>query len=216
MGIVPGTGRVYWDGVTGAYGCIGWDDPDHAPFLLIGGELDLIADASMTRAIHCKQALAPSRTALKIFEDRSRWTCMDAGWETVADYALDWARSKRVGPGPDEEATDPMLDQPHGPVIFVHGLWVRQPPHAHSASRRDVGRPARPQSPAADHSRRPGPAGDALSFAGSLGHPASVERPEGLLAFHRRSRLLVAEPGWQHVADACLAWDATNRVRRAP
>ena len=32
------------------------------------------------------------------------------------------------------------------------------------------------------------------------------------IAFPGRSHLLIAEPGWQHVADACLAWDATNRV----
>ena len=91
--IVPTAGRVYWDGVTGASGRIRWDNPDRAPLLLMGGELDLIADASMTRAIHRKQARAGSRTDLKIFEGRSHWTCMDAGWETVADYALDWAVS---------------------------------------------------------------------------------------------------------------------------
>lgn len=91
--IVPTAGRMYWDGVTGASGRIRWDNPDRAPLLLIGGELDLIADASMTRAIHRKQSRAPSRTDLKVFEGRSHWTCMDAGWETVADYALDWAQS---------------------------------------------------------------------------------------------------------------------------
>ena len=89
--IVPTAGRVYWDGVTGASGRIRWGNPERAPLLLIGGELDLIADAAMTRAIHRKQTRAASRTDLKIFEARSHWTCMDAGWETVADYALDWA-----------------------------------------------------------------------------------------------------------------------------
>ena len=89
--IVPTAGRVYWNGVTGASGQIRWDNPDRAPLLLIGGDLDLIADASMTRAIYKKQKRAPSRTDLKIFEGRSHWTCMDAGWETVADHALDWA-----------------------------------------------------------------------------------------------------------------------------
>lgn len=88
--IVPTPGKVYWDGVTGASGKIRWDNPARAPLLLIGGELDLIADAAMTRAIYGKQKRAPSVTELKIFEGRSHWTCMDAGWEAVADHALDW------------------------------------------------------------------------------------------------------------------------------
>lgn len=91
--IVPTAGRVYWDGVTGASGRIRWTNPDRAPLLLVSGDLDLIADASMTRAIYRRQKRAPSRTDLKIFHGRSHWTCMDAGWETVADYALDWAAS---------------------------------------------------------------------------------------------------------------------------
>jgi len=89
--IVPTPGKVYWDGVTGASGRIRWDNPKRAPLLLIGGSVDLIADASMTRAIYNKQKRAPSQTDLKILEGRSHWTCMDAGWEAVADQALDWA-----------------------------------------------------------------------------------------------------------------------------
>jgi alpha-beta hydrolase superfamily lysophospholipase len=81
---------VYWDGIVSP-GKIRWDNPDRAPLLLIGGGLDLIADASMTEAIHRKQKQAGSRTDLKIFPDRSHWTCRDHGWEEVADYALDWA-----------------------------------------------------------------------------------------------------------------------------
>ena len=38
-----------------------------------------------------KQKRAPSSTDLKIFPDRSHWTCIDPGWEQVADFALDWA-----------------------------------------------------------------------------------------------------------------------------
>ncbi|MBW8304147.1 MAG: alpha/beta hydrolase [Brevundimonas sp.] len=98
--IVPTPGKVYWDGVTGASGHIDWKNPKRAPLLLIGGELDLIADAGMTRAIYKKQKRAPSRTDLKIFEGRSHWTCMDTGWETVADYALGWAVQQTRGAAP--------------------------------------------------------------------------------------------------------------------
>lgn len=89
--IVPTAGKVYWDGILSSVGKINWDNPDRAPLLLIGGGRDLIADASMTRSIYDKQKRASSPTALKIFEDRSHFTCIDPGWEEVADFALDWA-----------------------------------------------------------------------------------------------------------------------------
>ena len=88
--IVPTPGRVYWNGVVNPMK-IDWAGQKRAPLLLIGGGKDLIADASMTRAIYRKQKLAAAPTELLIYEDRSHWTLMDAGWETVADKALDWA-----------------------------------------------------------------------------------------------------------------------------
>jgi len=88
--IIPTPGKIWWDGIVKATP-IRWDNPDRAPLLLIGGELDLIADASMTQAIYDKQKQAPSLTELKIFPGRSHFTLLDPGWEEVADYALDWA-----------------------------------------------------------------------------------------------------------------------------
>ncbi len=97
--IVPTPGKLYWDGVVTQTGKLNWDNPRRAPLLLIGGGKDLIADASMTKAIYERQKRAPSRTELRIFADRSHWTCMDPGWEEVADLALDWAsRNARSGP----------------------------------------------------------------------------------------------------------------------
>lgn len=95
--VVPTAGRVYWDGIFKAAGTINWRNPARPPMLLIGGGLDLIADASMTRAIYQKQKQAPSPTELKIFPDRSHWTGIDAGWEEVADHALDWALAHADG-----------------------------------------------------------------------------------------------------------------------
>jgi pimeloyl-ACP methyl ester carboxylesterase len=89
--IVPTPGKVYWDGLVAAAGKIRWDNPNRAPLLLIGGGIDLIAQAKMTMAMYEKQKLAPSKTELKIYPDRSHWTCMEPGWEQVADYALEWA-----------------------------------------------------------------------------------------------------------------------------
>jgi pimeloyl-ACP methyl ester carboxylesterase len=88
--VVPTPGRVYWDGVINPVK-IDWAGQDRAPLLLIAGGKDLIADASMTRAIYNKQKRARSVTEFKVYEDRSHWTMGDAGWENVADFALDWA-----------------------------------------------------------------------------------------------------------------------------
>jgi len=95
--IVPTPGKVYWDGIFGAVKPIDWANPDRAPLLLIGGEKDLIADASMTRAIYNHQKRAPSKTELRIFSGRSHWTGIDAGWEEVADFALEWALANSRG-----------------------------------------------------------------------------------------------------------------------
>jgi hypothetical protein len=70
---------------------IDWSSEKRPPLFLIGGSIDLIADASMTRAIYRKQRRAASLTDYREFAGRSHWTLLDTGWEDVADAALDWA-----------------------------------------------------------------------------------------------------------------------------
>jgi pimeloyl-ACP methyl ester carboxylesterase len=90
--IVPTAGKVYWDGVvSGGAGPITWNSKTRAPLLLIGGGIDLIAPASMTKTIFNKQKRAKSLTEFKLYEDRSHYLCAEPGWEEVADYALAWA-----------------------------------------------------------------------------------------------------------------------------
>ena len=89
LGIYSAPGRQH--GLGTAFPFLRWDNPNRAPLLLIGGGIDLIAQAKMTKAMYEKQKLAPSNTELKIYHDRSHWTCMEPGWEQVADYALHWA-----------------------------------------------------------------------------------------------------------------------------
>src|SRR5262245_36551248 len=99
--IVPTPGKIYWDGLVSAAGNIRWNNPDRAPLLLIGGGIDLIAQAKMTKALFEKQKQARSNTELKIYPGRSHWTCIEPGWEGVADFALDWAlRNARGGVTP--------------------------------------------------------------------------------------------------------------------
>lgn len=91
--IVPTAGKVYWDGVVaGGAGAINWRSTTRAPLLLIGGGIDLIAPASMTKAIYDKQKHAKSATELKIYPTRSHYLCAEPGWEEVADFALEWAQ----------------------------------------------------------------------------------------------------------------------------
>jgi len=94
--IVPTPGKTYWDGLLNKAGKIRWDNPKRPPLLLIGGEVDLIAQAAMTKAMYEKQKQAPSVTELKIYPGRSHWTCMDPGWEQVADDALAWCEKHAV------------------------------------------------------------------------------------------------------------------------
>jgi hypothetical protein len=35
---------------------------------------------------------------LKIYPNRSHWTCIEAGWEEVADFAVDWAAKNARAP----------------------------------------------------------------------------------------------------------------------
>jgi pimeloyl-ACP methyl ester carboxylesterase len=89
--IVPTAGKVYWDGVlSGGAGKINWASKTRAPLLLIGGGIDKIAEAGMTKAIFGKQKRAVSLTEFKLYPTRSHWTCAEPGWEEVADFALDW------------------------------------------------------------------------------------------------------------------------------
>jgi pimeloyl-ACP methyl ester carboxylesterase len=108
--IVPTAGKVYWDGVFGGVGPIDWNSKVRPPLLLIAGGRDLIADASMTRAIYERQRRAASVTEFKLYPERSHWTCLEAGWEEVCDFAVGWAerhgsRKTSLGAGlPEPEA----------------------------------------------------------------------------------------------------------------
>jgi pimeloyl-ACP methyl ester carboxylesterase len=95
--IVPTAGKVYWDGLIGGAGKITWASRIRPPLLLIAGGKDIIADASMTRAIYEHQKRADSTTEFKLFPARSHWTCLEPGWEEVADFAIDWAAQHATG-----------------------------------------------------------------------------------------------------------------------
>ena len=69
-----------------------------APLLLIAGGKDYVAPASVTEANFKLYRKSSAVTDFKEFPDRSHFTIGEAGWEQVADYALDWAVARSLEP----------------------------------------------------------------------------------------------------------------------
>jgi pimeloyl-ACP methyl ester carboxylesterase len=92
---VPGPGRVLWQAAFANF------NPraatrvdfrrDRAPLLLIAGGDDHIVPAAVDRSMAKHYAKSTAVTEYKEFSGRSHFTVGEAGWEEVADYALDWA-----------------------------------------------------------------------------------------------------------------------------
>jgi len=64
---------------------------DRAPLLFIAGGEDHVVPASVNKSNAAKYAKSGAVTELKEFPGRSHFTVGQAGWEEVADYALNWA-----------------------------------------------------------------------------------------------------------------------------
>ena len=62
----------------------------HAPILFIGGGNDNIFPPSLTKSIAGRYKDAKSRVDIKVFDGKSHFICGEPGWESVADYILDW------------------------------------------------------------------------------------------------------------------------------
>ncbi|MNQ92997.1 Alpha/beta hydrolase family protein [compost metagenome] len=62
----------------------------HEPILFIGGGSDNIFPPSLTTTLAKKYKDKNSHVDLKIFQGKSHFICGEKGWETVADYILDW------------------------------------------------------------------------------------------------------------------------------
>ncbi|MDR7370196.1 alpha/beta fold hydrolase [Flavobacterium aquidurense] len=62
----------------------------HEPILFIGGGSDNIFPPSLTTTLANKYKDKNSRVNLKIFDGKSHFICGEKGWETVADFIIDW------------------------------------------------------------------------------------------------------------------------------
>ena len=70
---------------------------DRAPLLMISGGKDHISPPSVVEANTKLYAKSKAVTEYKEYPERSHYTLGQAGWEEVADYALDWAARHATG-----------------------------------------------------------------------------------------------------------------------
>jgi pimeloyl-ACP methyl ester carboxylesterase len=100
---IPAPGNWIW-----AYGLIAnfkpghqetwvnYKNPNRAPLLFIAGGEDHIMPPAVNRS-NAKHYSSSTITEYYEFPGRDHWTCAADGWETVADYALEWAVARATG-----------------------------------------------------------------------------------------------------------------------
>lgn len=86
---VPESYKVSRELVLNSFSNIDFSKP-HKPILFIGGGSDTIFPSSLTTTLARKYKDGNSRVDLKIFQGKSHFICGEPGWESVADYILDW------------------------------------------------------------------------------------------------------------------------------
>lgn len=91
--VIPTPGRVFYQAAFGIQTRVNYRNADRAPLLLTAGEQDRTVPLPMVRANFKKYRGSSAVTALKTFPNHSHWLIQEPGWEDVADYAIQWARS---------------------------------------------------------------------------------------------------------------------------
>lgn len=100
---IPVSGRMLFQGglanfTPHAATTVNFANDDRAPLLFIAGGNDHILPSVVQRENYQKNVKhSRAITAFKLFEGRSHYTCGEAGWEAVADFALDWALAPTPG-----------------------------------------------------------------------------------------------------------------------
>ena len=96
---IPGSAHVLWQGALAGLQSSGdaevdWDKPHRAPLLIISGSKDHIVPPEVGKAVYDKykgHGKSADLVEYKEFEGRTHHICGQAGWDEVADYAIDWA-----------------------------------------------------------------------------------------------------------------------------
>jgi alpha-beta hydrolase superfamily lysophospholipase len=93
---IPGPGRVLFQAALANFNPraatkVHFHNDDRAPLLIIAGGEDHVSPVAINKATSRLQHKSKAITAYKEFPGRSHYTLGQAGWEEMADYALDWA-----------------------------------------------------------------------------------------------------------------------------
>jgi len=86
---VPESYKVSRELVLNSFSNINFKKP-HEPILFVGGGSDHIFPPSLTETIASRYKQNAGRVDLKIFDGKSHFICGEPGWESVADYILNW------------------------------------------------------------------------------------------------------------------------------
>ena len=94
---VPGPGLVLFQAALANFNPhaptrVDFGNDDRAPLLIIGGGVDHVVPAAVTKEAAGHYRHSKAVTAYKEFPGRSHYTLGQEGWEAVADYALEWAK----------------------------------------------------------------------------------------------------------------------------
>lgn len=96
---VPGPDHVLFQAAFANFNphaatAVDFQNNNRAPLLLISGGRDHVSPASVVEANYKLYRKSNAITEYKEFPERTHYTLGQAGWEQVADYALDWATSR--------------------------------------------------------------------------------------------------------------------------
>jgi pimeloyl-ACP methyl ester carboxylesterase len=75
---------------------VDFDNGARAPLLLLAGGRDHVVPASVTKANFNLFKGSEAITEYREYPERTHWTIGQAGWEDVADYALEWSLQHAV------------------------------------------------------------------------------------------------------------------------
>jgi alpha-beta hydrolase superfamily lysophospholipase len=70
---------------------VDFENHERAPLLLIGGGQDHVMPPAVTRSTFKHYRKSRALTDIRMYDDRSHFTCGEPGWEELADGCLDWA-----------------------------------------------------------------------------------------------------------------------------
>ena len=92
--IVSAPGRVFFDNALGIGSRIDFGNPDRPPLLLIAAGADRSVRPAAVAAAYRRHRGSTAVTTFKHFSGYSHWLIAEPGWETIADYCIEWAQNQ--------------------------------------------------------------------------------------------------------------------------